>query len=115
MYICYALISSIVLYSIRLLPTMHCLPGNVCIATGHIVSTHKRLHCMKHAKTKPTNPITPSDWVSKQTILQTFFISDRTLQSWRSKGLLKHYKINQTILYKWSEVLEFIESNRRGG
>ena len=52
---------------------------------------------MKHEK--PPEEI----WIDKQDIMQRIHISNRTLQTWRSKGILPYARIGRKIYYKESD------------
>ena len=54
-------------------------------------------------------------WIDKQDILQMLHISSRTLQTWRSLGLLPYYKIAGKIYYRQSELYKMLEKYRHGG
>jgi hypothetical protein len=43
-------------------------------------------------------------WLDKQDILERMHISSRTLQSWRSLGILPFIKIRKKIYYKESDL-----------
>jgi hypothetical protein len=80
-------------------------------------------------ETFPRYKITPSDRESsaartlssikteelldRQDVLQIFNISLRTLQNWRAKGLLKHFKIGGKIYYRLKDVEEATHLNER--
>lgn len=46
----------------------------------------------------------PEIWLDKQDILQRLHISSRTLQNWRSSGLLPYSKIKGKIYYKETDL-----------
>lgn len=48
----------------------------------------------------------------RQDMLLRFHISSRTLQEWRTTGVLPYYKIRNKIFYKESEVLEVVDKFR---
>ncbi len=52
-------------------------------------------------------------WLDKQDLLQMLHISARTLQNWRSLGLLPFYKITGKIYYKASEVSMMLDRHRQ--
>lgn len=52
-------------------------------------------------------------WLDKQEILQRMHISDRTLQSWRSKKLLRHSKIGGKIYYSETDLQLLLKRNMR--
>jgi DNA-binding transcriptional MerR regulator len=51
--------------------------------------------------------------LDRQDVLQIFNISLRTLQNWRAKGLLKHFKIGGKIYYRLKDVEEATHLNER--
>lgn len=60
----------------------------------------------------PTEP-TPDDLIDKQTVLQRFFISDRTLQNWRSKRLIHYYPVGKKYYYSEAEIVRMIRSKKK--
>jgi hypothetical protein len=50
--------------------------------------------------------------LDRQDILQMFPISVRTLQYWRTKGVLPYSKIGGKIFYKLSDVWEMVRKNK---
>ena len=52
-------------------------------------------------------------WLDKQNILQMLPISARTLQRWRSKGILPYHKIDGRILYKLSDIQRTLDNHRQ--
>jgi hypothetical protein len=50
--------------------------------------------------------------LDRQDILQMFPISVRTLQYWRTKGILPHSKIGNKIFYRQKDVEEMVMKNK---
>lgn len=50
--------------------------------------------------------------LDRQDLLLLFHISVRTLQYWRSKGILPYSKIGAKIYYRQKDVEELVSSNR---
>ncbi|MDE3235592.1 MAG: helix-turn-helix domain-containing protein [Bacteroidota bacterium] len=57
----------------------------------------------------------PIRWMDKQDLFQLLHISERTLQNWRSKGLLPFYRISGKIFYKESDLHELLHRHKQGG
>ena len=53
----------------------------------------------------------PTDWIDKQQMMQTFPISSRTLQYYRSKQLIPFSKVGGKILYHLPGFLRVLERN----
>lgn len=51
----------------------------------------------------------------RQDLLQMFHISVRTLQYWRSKGILSYSKIGNKIYYRQRDVEQVLKKNRMVG
>ncbi|QEC70095.1 helix-turn-helix domain-containing protein [Panacibacter ginsenosidivorans] len=51
-----------------------------------------------------TATISDDIWLDKQDVLQRLHISARTLQNWRSSGLLPYSKIKGKIYYKETDI-----------
>jgi Helix-turn-helix domain len=60
----------------------------------------------------PEQTLDPQElWMDKQDILQLLHISPRTLQHWRTKRILVHYKIRGKIFYKRSDVVAMLQTH----
>lgn len=58
--------------------------------------------------------VTPrSTWIDKQPVLEKMRISERTLQKWRSKGILPHYNIAGRIYYCEEDLQTLLENSKR--
>lgn len=57
--------------------------------------------------------IAPEIWLDKQDILQRLHISSRTLQNWRSSGLLPYSKIKGKIYYKETDLEILLLQHRK--
>jgi hypothetical protein len=57
------------------------------------------------------NEITEETWIDKQEILMRLHISNRTLQNWRSKGILPFARIGKKIYYKESDIRKLLETH----
>ncbi len=66
-------------------------------------------------KTPAVSVLQQQGWIDKQDIMQNLHVSERTLQKWRSIGLLPFYRVSGKIYYKSSEVVDMIESYRCTG
>jgi hypothetical protein len=55
----------------------------------------------------------PIVWLDKQDVRQKLHISSRTLQNWRSKGLLPYYEVEGKIYYKEEDVDQMIIKRRK--
>jgi hypothetical protein len=53
-------------------------------------------------------------WVDKQEILMRLHISNRTLQTWRSKGILPYTRIGAKIYYRESDITDLLKMNSQG-
>ena len=51
----------------------------------------------------------------RQDLLQMFHISVRTLQHWRSKGILPYSKIGSKIYYRQRDVEQILKKSRMAG
>jgi hypothetical protein len=62
---------------------------------------------------KKAEPI-PADemWIDKQDIISRLHISDRTLQTWRTKGILPYSRIRRKIYYRESDLKKLLEGRR---
>ncbi len=52
-------------------------------------------------------------WIDKKEVLDNMRISERTLQNWRSKGILPHYRLGGRIYYREGDLEAMMEKNRR--
>ncbi len=52
-------------------------------------------------------------WIDKQEIMMRLHISNRTLQTWRSKGILPFSRIRKKIYYKESDLINLLNSHVR--
>jgi hypothetical protein len=50
-------------------------------------------------------------WIDKQDILTSMHISSRTLQRWRTKGILPFSRIGRKIYYKESDLNKLLGQN----
>jgi hypothetical protein len=58
----------------------------------------------------------PDDvWIDKQEIMMRLHISNRTLQVWRSKGIIPFSRIRKKIYYKESDLKNLLAVNSRQG
>ena len=49
-----------------------------------------------------------TDWIDSQDVMQKLHVSVRTLQSWRTNGLLPFSRINNKIYYRKSDILALL-------
>jgi len=52
-------------------------------------------------------------WIDKQEILMRLHISTRTLQTWRSKGIIPFARIGKKIFYKESDLMNLLNTHVR--
>jgi predicted site-specific integrase-resolvase len=52
-------------------------------------------------------------WIDKQEILMRLHISNRTLQNWRSKGIIPFARIGKKIFYKESDLRNLLNAHVR--
>jgi hypothetical protein len=52
-------------------------------------------------------------WIDKQEIMMRLHISNRTLQTWRSKGILPFTRIRKKIYYKESDLRNLLNAHMR--
>ena len=57
---------------------------------------------------------TTTPWLEKADILQLLHINSRTLQNWRSQGIIPFTRINGKIYYKEEEVQVLMEGRKVG-
>lgn len=55
---------------------------------------------------------TADKWLSKEEVLALLFISDRTLQHWRSNGIMPYSRIGNKIYYRLSDIEKLLESRK---
>jgi predicted site-specific integrase-resolvase len=55
-----------------------------------------------------------ADWVDSQDVMQKFHISVRTLQNWRTNGLLPYSRLSGKIYYRKSDILAVLQKNYTG-
>ena len=53
-------------------------------------------------------------WLDNSDMKRMFHISTRTLQTWRSSGILPYAKVCGKIFYKRTDIEALIEANYRG-
>ncbi len=63
-------------------------------------------------KPEPATDTNLSHWLDKQDLLQALHISERTLQYWRSKGLLPFCKVGNKIFYYIYDVVALISTSQ---
>ena len=51
------------------------------------------------------------DWVDSQDVMLKMHISSRTLQAWRTNGLLPYSQIRGKLYYRKSDILKLLEKN----
>jgi hypothetical protein len=54
-------------------------------------------------------------WIDKQEILLRLHISNRTLQTWRSKGIIPFARIGKKIFYKESDLTNLLNAHLKQG
>jgi hypothetical protein len=82
------------------------------------MAIYNKLSCMKPpnqaARTPGTNQpetLSPSDrWLVKEEVLDMLCISDRTLQHWRSDGIIPYSRIGNKIWYRLSDIEKLLVS-----
>jgi len=52
-------------------------------------------------------------WIDKQEIMMRLHISNRTLQTWRSKGILPFARIRKKIYYRESDLRNLLNAHLR--
>jgi predicted site-specific integrase-resolvase len=55
-----------------------------------------------------------ADWIDAQDVMQKLHISVRTLQTWRTNGLLPYSRISGKIYYRKSDILTILQKNYTG-
>ena len=55
-----------------------------------------------------------SDWIDAQDVMQKLHISLRTLQTWRTNGILPYSRIRGKLYYRKSDILSLLEENYNG-
>lgn len=70
---------------------------------------------------RPAAPVSPNHqetqgeadrWLSKEEVLSMLYISERTLQRWRSQKLLNYSMVGKKIYYRRSDIEMLLESRR---
>jgi hypothetical protein len=52
-------------------------------------------------------PLPPGDrWLLKEEVFSILYMSDRSLQRWRSEGIIPYSKIGNKIWYRLSDIVE---------
>jgi hypothetical protein len=51
-------------------------------------------------------------WINMDEVLNLFRVSKRTLQTWRTKRLLQHSRIEKMIVYNIYDILDLLERNK---
>jgi predicted site-specific integrase-resolvase len=59
------------------------------------------------------NEKTEDVWIDKQEVMIRMHISDRTLQTWRSKGIIPFSRIGKKIYYKESDLRNLLNAHVR--
>ena len=54
------------------------------------------------------------DWIDSQDVMLKLHISVRTLQYWRTEGLLPYSRIRGKIYYRKSDILVILQKNYNG-
>ena len=49
-----------------------------------------------------------TDWIDAQDVMQKLHVSVRTLQTWRTNGLLPYSRINNKLYYRKSDILALL-------
>lgn len=57
----------------------------------------------------------PITWLDKQDVLQLLHISARTLQNWRTNGVLPYYKVEGKIWYKKADIEQMLTERKAKG
>ena len=52
-----------------------------------------------------------TDWLDSADVMQTLHISDRTLQTWRTQGVLPYSQIGAKMYYKRRDVEQLLQNN----
>lgn len=55
-----------------------------------------------------------ADWIDSQDVMQKLHISIRTMQDWRTNGLLPYSRIRGKIYYRKSDILTILQRNYNG-
>lgn len=55
-----------------------------------------------------------NDWIDAQDVMQKLHISLRTLQTWRTNGILPYSRIQGKLYYRKSDILSLLEENYNG-
>jgi hypothetical protein len=63
----------------------------------------------KSSKGKPSLRET---WLTKHDVMELMQISERTLQNWRSKGILPYSKIHGKLYYNESDIQEMLHKGK---
>ena len=50
--------------------------------------------------------------LTTEEVTQRLGVTRVTLYAWRKKGLIKSYKIENRVFFKWSEIISQLEENR---
>ena len=55
-----------------------------------------------------------ADWIDSQDLMHKLHVSVRTLQNWRTNGLLPYSRIRGKLYYRKSDVLTLLNRNYNG-
>jgi predicted DNA-binding transcriptional regulator AlpA len=58
------------------------------------------------SQTSPTGqlPATPEVFIGKNEVARRLGKTIRTVDNWMARGILCHYKIGRSVVFKWSEI-----------
>ena len=65
----------------------------------------------KTTNEKPVISLYNEGWADKQEVMELMHVSERTLQQWRSDGILPYSRIRGKIYYRIADVIAMLEKN----
>ncbi len=90
-------------------------PSRVSSGTGRFL---RKIDQMNKPNQKTAQQEFPQEnetdnWFDKQDIMTKMYISSRTLQRWRTKGVIPFVRIGRKIYYKESDLKKLFNRNRK--
>lgn len=55
----------------------------------------------------------PESYITKEEVAKRLKKTVRTVENWQRKGILPFVKAGRSVLFKWSDVVEHLQSNFR--